>query len=59
MEKNYDNVLERYMKICTNAGKRSFVETIEYGGLKSPLEVGCLDTIIEKIYKWSVGQEVK
>lgn len=56
MEKDYDDVLERYVKICTNAGKRSFVETIKLGELKSPFEVGCLDGIIEKIYNWSIGQ---
>lgn len=56
MEDEYERVLENYMHICKNAGKRSFVETVEVGGLKSPFEKGCLDTVIEKIYNWSVGK---
>lgn len=54
MENNYDNVLKNYMDICTNAGTRSFLETVKIGGLKSPFDKGCLDSIIEKIYNWSI-----
>lgn len=50
-----DSILEDYIHICTDAGKRSFVETIKDSSLKSPFEKGCLDTIIEKIYDWSVN----
>ena len=56
MEENYDEVLENYMEICRDAGKRSFVETVNAGNLKSPFEEGCLDNIIGKIYNWSVGK---
>lgn len=56
MEEDYDRVLNSYMKICKDAGKRSFVETVEKGNLKSPFEKGCLDNIIEKIYTWSIGK---
>ena len=56
MEEDYDRVLNSYMEICKDAGKRSFVETVEKGNLKSPFEEGCLDGIIEKIYKWSIGK---
>ena len=54
MQEDYDSTLKNYIDICTNAGKRSFMETIEAGNLKSPFESGCLDEIIEKIYKWSI-----
>ena len=56
MEEDYDRVLNSYMEICKDAGKRSFVETVEKGNLKSPFEKGCLDNIIEKIYTWSIGK---
>ena len=56
MEEDYDRVLNSYMKICKDAGKRSFIETVEKGNLKSPFEKGCLDNIIEKIYTWSIGK---
>lgn len=56
MEENYDEVLENYMEICRDAGKRSFVETVNAGNLKSPFEEGCLDNIIGKIYNWSLGK---
>ena len=59
MEEDYDRVLNSYMKICKDAGKRSFVETVEKGNLKSPFEKGCLDNIIEKIYTWSIGKVYK
>ncbi|WP_300279550.1 M3 family oligoendopeptidase [Peptacetobacter sp.] len=54
MEDDYENVLENYIKICTNAGKRSFLETVKDGELVSPFDKGCLDSIIEKIYTWSL-----
>lgn len=56
MQNDYGVTLDSYMEICQDAGKRSFVETVEKGNLKSPFEEGCLDGIIEKIYKWSVGK---
>ena len=56
MQNDYEVTLDSYMEICQDAGKRSFVETVEKGNLKSPFEEGCLDGIIEKIYKWSVGK---
>ena len=56
MEEDYDRVLNSYMEICKDAGKRSFVETVEKGNLRSPFEKGCLDNIIEKIYTWSIGK---
>ena len=59
MEEDYDRVLNSYMEICKDAGKRSFVETVEKGNLKSPFEKGCLDNIIEKIYTWSIGKVYK
>ena len=59
MEEDYDRVLNSYMKICKDAGKRSFIETVEKGNLKSPFEKGCLDNIIEKIYTWSIGKVYK
>ena len=59
MEEDYDRVLNSYMEICKDAGKRSFVETVEKGNLKSPFEEGCLDNIIEKIYTWSIGKVYK
>ena len=56
MQDDYDRVLEKYIRICRDAGKRSFVETVEEGELKSPFEKDCLDIIIEKIYNWSIGK---
>ena len=56
MEYDYDEVLNKFIKICSNAGKRSFIETVTTGNLKSPFEEGCLDKVIEKIYKWSIGK---
>lgn len=56
MQNDYEVTLDSYMEICKDAGKRSFIETVEKGNLKSPFEKGCLDNIIEKIYTWSIGK---
>ncbi len=54
-EENPKKTWESYLKLCQAGGSLHFKQLIELAELQSPLEEGCLESIVEKVSTWLDG----
>lgn len=52
MHEDRKRAWEDYLRLCRAGGSRSFVELVEYAGLISPFEEGCVQSVIGEIEGW-------
>lgn len=52
IEKDWDEAWKKYLAFVEEGGKRTFIDLVEYVGLKSPIKDGCLKEIAEQVEKW-------
>jgi len=52
MNEDYKSAWADYLKLCKAGGSKSFTGLVEYAGLKSPFEDGCVASVIGDIENW-------
>lgn len=52
MNEDYKAAWADYLKLCKAGGSQSFTGLVEYAGLKSPFEDGCVASVIGDIENW-------
>ncbi len=52
IRENKDETWNDYLNICKVGGRKSFLEIVEIGNLKSPFEDGCVESVINNIQDW-------
>lgn len=52
MNEDYKAAWADYLKLCQAGGSKSFTALVEYAGLKSPFEDGCVASVIDVIDEW-------
>jgi M3 family oligoendopeptidase len=55
MNEDWSSAWADYLKLCQAGGSRSFTELVEYAGLISPFEDGCVESVISQIKNWLNG----
>ncbi|WP_028545307.1 M3 family oligoendopeptidase [Paenibacillus taiwanensis] len=52
MNADFKPAWEDYLKLCQAGGSQSFVHLVEYAGLISPFQDGCIASVIGEIENW-------
>ncbi|MEO3947733.1 M3 family oligoendopeptidase [Gorillibacterium sp. CAU 1737] len=52
---NRETAWADYLRVCKPGGSLSFLKLVELGGLKSPFEDGCIESVIGEISGWLNG----
>ncbi len=50
-EKDFDATMKQYVSLCQKGGQAPFQQLVRSAGLKSPFEKGCLEEVIDSLYK--------
>ena len=52
MQEDFKGAWADYLKLCQAGGSKSFLELVEYAGLKSPFEKGTVESVVSSIEMW-------